>query len=228
MGSIAILVPSRGRPDKFKRLVNSIVETSSEDISIYCYLDSDDSKAKEYESFSQVNYTTGDPISISKSWNIIAAKAYDEGASVFIMGNDDVIYQTPQWNEILRKHLSELSHRYFCCWFRDGIKNERHATFPVLTREWYELLGHRFTPGIFHHQFNDTWIFDIAKKANVCHYIEEIFTPHLHYVRGEELDDTYIRVLQNNYMELDRQIFLNNEPERVALAQKILNECSNL
>ena len=230
---ISILVPSRERPNRFKTFVDSVLNNSKNvnNISIYCYLDSDDPTLSKYEQFSEnVKYIIGDPISISKSWNIIAEKAYQDGNDVFMMGNDDQVYHTKYWDEILLNHMSKLPHRYFCIWFKDGIQNNRLATFPILTKNWYELLDNRFTPGIFNYCFNDTWIFDIAQRAKVCYYIDEVFVEHQHALTDKKYHDR-IYVKNSKFKATDKEVYENNISERILLAQRIrdkINENSSL
>lgn len=225
---ISILVPSKSRPHRFKKFIESLVTTCKDlsNLTVYCYLDNDDPKLNEYTEFHEiVKYTIGDPISVSKSWNIIAEKAYQDGNDIFIMGNDDQVYHTKNWDEILLDNLNKLPHRYFCTWFKDGIVNGRLATFPILTKEWYELFDHRFTPGIFNHGLNDLWIFDIAKRAKVCNYIDEVFAEHQHHlVYNEYFDDVYSSKWKVRVP--DKEIFDNNLAERIALAEKIKNKIS--
>jgi hypothetical protein len=232
MDTIAVLVPSRKRYLKLKRMVNSLLTTARSNIKIYCYLDDDDDEIENYRKLKNIDFTIGERISISKSWNIIAKKAYDEGADILIMGNDDVIYRTLSWDTILLNHIQEYPHKYYCMWFSDGIKNERHCTFPIVSKEWFKLLDYTFTPGIFNHQFNDTWIFDIAKRAGVCHYIQEVFTQHVHpSYFPNEVDETYANLVDNSFLQKDRIIFDGSESIRAMLADRIkakINENSNI
>ncbi len=63
---------------------------------------------------------------------------------VIIMGNDDLIYRTPEWDNILIKELSTIKDDIYCAWFDDGINGEKHCAFPIISRKWVETLGYCF------------------------------------------------------------------------------------
>jgi len=130
-------------------------------------------------------------MSVSKSWNIIAERCIGD---VLIMGNDDLVYQTDGWDEKLDQELNIYKDdNIYVAWMNDGINGEKHCAFPIVSREWYECLG-RFTPGCFNFGYNDTWIFEVGKMLDRCHYIPFIKAEHLHFSTGKsEMDDTYAR-----------------------------------
>lgn len=228
---LAVLTPSRGRPEKLYRMIKSAAKRSSK-ATFYVYVDEDDDRIPTYQKIDNITLIIGPRVSISKSWNVLADKAYKDGKDVFIMGNDDVIYQTDNWDSILIEHIKNYPHNYYCMWFKDGIKNERHCTFPIVSKYWFELLDYKFTPGIFNHQFNDTWLFDIAKRAGVCHYIQEVYTPHIHpSYYPQERDATYDNLVDNSFLQKDRIIFNETEQLRIELAERLLvkiRESSNI
>ena len=115
--NIAILTPSRQRPGKLDRLIDSVYETASKKNSIrmYNYIDTDDPRMVQYKNNEEqkthhVINVYDKPQSVSKSWNVLAEKAMYEskewGADVLIMGNDDQIYLTKDWDI----KLQDLSH----------------------------------------------------------------------------------------------------------------------
>jgi len=146
---------------------------------------------KEYEGFKKIEFAFGNPMSVSKSWNIIAERCVGD---VLIMGNDDLVYQTDGWDEKLDQELDQYrADKVYVAWMNDGINGEKHCAFPIVSREWYECLG-RFTPGTFHFGYNDTWIFEVGKMLERLHYIPHIKAEHLHFSTGKsEMDDTYAR-----------------------------------
>jgi glycosyl transferase/beta-hydroxylase protein BlmF len=146
---------------------------------------------KEYEGFKNIKFIYGEPKSVSISWNDMAEQCIGD---VLIMGNDDLVYQTDGWDEKLDRELDQYRQdKVYVAWMNDGINGEKHCAFPIVSREWYECLG-RFTPGCFNFGYNDTWIFDVGKMLDRCHYIPFIKAEHLHFSTGKsEMDDTYAR-----------------------------------
>lgn len=221
---IAILCPTRERPDRRKNFHNSVMSLSDnpDQVSVYYYIDNDDPELERYKTqkmFPGAYNLIGEPKSVSISWNTIAEAAISRGAEVLIMGNDDVTYLTKGWDTILINKIRSFPDKIYCAWFKDNINNENHCAFPVVSVEWVKCLGY-FTPGIFKFGYNDTWVFDIAKKINREFYIPEIEISHVH-IR----DNTYIRnrfTSKGNFYSQDDPVFKSTENTRIEHANKLL------
>jgi hypothetical protein len=109
------------------------------------------------------------------------------------MGNDDLVYQTSSWDELLDVELKQFEKdEIYVAYMEDGINGERHCAFPIVSRIWYNCLG-RFTPGIFNFGYNDTFIFEVGQMLNRTHFMPHIRAEHLHFSKGAPMDDTYAR-----------------------------------
>jgi len=198
----SILTPTRNRPANCERFIKSVYSSTKtrKNVEMLFYVDEDDPAIeaykslhwhaqKEYEGFKKIEFVFGNPMSVSKSWNILAERC--EG-DVLIMGNDDLVYQTDGWDEKLDQELDQYrADKVYVAWMNDGINGEKHCAFPIVSREWYECLG-RFTPGCFNFGYNDTWIFEVGTMLERLHYIPFIHAEHLHFSVGKsEMDDTY-------------------------------------
>lgn len=237
MNAISILTPTRNRPNNCDRFIKSLYETTqyTGTLELLFYVDSDDPAKDIYKeieerwqnNFWRVEFVIGEPMSVSKSWNIIAEKSLGD---IMIMGNDDLVYKTVRWDSKLMARLLELDNPYYLSWFNDGINGNRHCAFPVITREWYETLGY-FSPGIFNFGYNDTWVYDIAKRVGKLNYMNEILVEHLHFSVGKSnMDDTYARNRtqeKGNLYRKDREIYERTVEDRIIAAEKI-KERSNL
>ena len=235
--NIAILTPSRQRPGKLDRLIDSVYETASKKNSIrmYNYIDTDDPRMQQYTNnnlasdFSPTVFNVYDkPQSVSKSWNVLAEKAMYEskewGADVLIMGNDDQVYLTKDWDIKLQEEIEKFADDIYCCWFEDLINGKSHCSFPIISKKWYETLGY-FTPGVFNFGYNDTWVYDIAKRIDRCHFIPEVVVEHLHFSTGKvQMDSTYHRnrtEKRGNLYHLDKVIFDETSDQRAQAAEKL-------
>ena len=198
----SILTPTRNRPANCERFIKSVYYSSTmrENVEMIFYVDDDDPAIdaykslhwhvqKEYHEFKNIEFVFGNPMSVSKSWNVIAKRCMGD---VLIMGNDDLVYQTTSWDELLDIELNNyIQDKVYVAWMEDGINGERHCAFPIVSREWYECLG-RFTSGTFNFGYNDTWIFEVGKMLDRLHYIPHIKAEHLHFSVGKsDMDDTY-------------------------------------
>ena len=228
----AILTPSRQRPGRLDNFIESVHGLANDKgrVFTYNYIDSDDPRIKAYEEYQRkqpVNNINciGEPQSVSKSWNVIAQKAIDDGADVLIMGNDDMLYRTQDWDLLLDKEIEKFPDHIYCMWFEDLINGSNHCAFPIVSRVWYETLGY-FAPGIFNFGYNDTWTFDIAKRIGRTHFISNVVNEHLHFTTGKSgADETTQRnrtTERGNLYELDKVIFEQSAEERAKAALTLL------
>jgi hypothetical protein len=233
---ISILTPTRNRPDNCQRFIKSIYQTTKNigTIELLFYVDKDDPSIGAYMSlqkhcydefpgFPRVQFSFGDPIPVCDSWNFMAK---DSMGDVIIMGNDDLIYRTPEWDSILRKELSTIKDDIYCAWFDDGINGEKHCAFPIISRKWVETLGYCFAPaGTFNFGYNDTWVFDVGKRVRRLKYIPNILVEHMHFSNSKaEMDDTYARNRtqeRGNLYQKDKIIFDDNVEKRQKDADKL-------
>ena len=200
----SILTPTRNRPNNCERFIKSVYNSARtrKNVEMLFYVDNDDPAItsyksldwhaqKEYEGFKNIKFIYGEPKSVSISWNDLAEECIGD---VLIMGNDDLVYQTDGWDEKLDQELNIYKDdNIYVAWMNDNINFEKHCAFPIVSRQWYECLG-RFTPGSFNFGYNDTWIFEVGKMLDRCHYIPFIKAEHLHFSTGKsEMDDTYAR-----------------------------------
>ena len=217
----SILTPTRNRPANCERFIKSVYNSArtKKNVEMLFYVDNDDPAIdayksldwhaqKEYEGFKNIKFIYGEPKSVSISWNDLATACIGD---VLIMGNDDLVYQTDGWDEKLDQELDIYrKDKIYVAWMDDGLNQDRHCAFPIVSRDWYECLG-RFTPGTFHFGYNDTWIYDVGKMLDRLHYIPFIKAEHLHFSTGKsEMDDTYARNRtqeKGNLYAMDKVLF---------------------
>ena len=235
---ISLLTCSRGRPNGLKRLIETAQNLSSgkNRVSFENYIDFDDALYPQYAEEMKVfegienNITLGVPQSVSKSWNDLALGAIKNEAEILMMGNDDLIFHTQNWDEILIEETEKFPDQIYCMWFNDGINADRHCAFPIISSKWFHTVGH-FTPGIFSFLYNDAWIFDIAKRIGRAHYIPHVSAEHLHFTVGKsEVDETTLRnrTGEKRYVvEEDKIIFNNTEIFRVGAADRLQSAISS-
>jgi hypothetical protein len=227
MKKISILTPTRERAKQAEAYAQTVFETaaSPERVELLFYVDSDDSQKALYEQFDLLNTTliVGAPISVSKSWNVLAAMC--EGDILF-MGNDDLYHVTKGWDVALEKTSNEYVDDIYCIFFDDGINKGKHCAFPAVSRTWYNTLGY-FAPGIFEFFYNDTWIFDIAKRIRRVRYVPEVLVEHRHFTVTKIADATTTRNRKRvsgssqTKNTRDKNLFESTESLRVVAADKL-------
>ena len=89
---------------------------------------------------------------------------------------DDLRYIS-YWDEILLNVTQQIKDNIYCCWFDDSTSRAEYCDFPMVSRQWYKILGY-FTPEIFMFGYNDVWIYDMAKAIKRAFYIPEVKISH--------------------------------------------------
>lgn len=222
----SILTPSRNRPHRLKTFVDSVLDNAmnTDNIELLIYVDNDDpaiAQYKQMQGYRNIHIIFDKPISISKSWNTMAEQCKGD---VMIMGNDDLEYRTPNWDTLLITELQKYPDQIYVAWMEDGINADRHCAFPIISRKWYQTLGY-FAPGVFNFGYNDTWIYDIGKRVNRCHYMSHIKAEHMHFSANKSAyDDTYARNRtkeRGNLYNKDKIIFEATVDQRQQHADKL-------
>lgn len=233
---IAILTPSRQRPEMLFNLFQSVNQMSSNKIGIdfFIGLDRDDPNIQTYYDYiynmhSQrksnidvIAYIDQLP-TIGCIWNALSRmRPWEQTADFMIMGNDDQVFKTDQWDIKLIDNLTGLDHPFYVSWVNDGINGKDHCAFPIVSKLWVSALGH-FMPEIFNFFYHDTWVFDIGQKADVLNYIPDILVDHMHFSRSDGYKKDVVtdkgRADDNNKKDL--QIFKENDDLRKRMSMEI-------
>lgn len=229
MNKYSILCPTRNRSGRCKAYAESIFKTATrpDRVELLLYVDNDDPHKGQYQGWtsgmSNVILVIGEPISVSKSWNVIARKAT---GNILMMGNDDLFHETSGWDVRLDEETAKFPDEIYCIWVNDKHKGDKLCTFPTVSRKWYETVGY-FAPGVFFFFRNDTWIQDLGRRIDRLHYVPNVTIEHRHWSYGFEKDETTLRNRKTgkntvNYAVEDAKIWRETETKREEDANKLL------
>lgn len=217
---IAVLTPTRGRPENVRRMIASARDSAAdpEQIEIWLYFDDDDpSRYGDYGAEVVVGPRDG----VGRAWNQLARKT---NAELLMMGNDDLVFHTVGWDRAAEEVLTLYPDGIFCAWFNDGSpKAAERCAFPIVSSIWVDALGY-FTPQCFNFLYHDTWIADVGRRVGRLHYMPDILVEHRHFAFGKaEYDDTYRahREGQGDKRKEDGAMFEQTAPERQNDADKL-------
>src|SRR5215831_16977659 len=114
---LALLVPSRGRPEHLKRLCASIAETAIDIPEVYVGVDEDDPKRVEYESFWYQQsfpfqlFVQPDCHQVVGWLNQMAAVTYPHHRNIGTVGDDNV-FSTVGWEQAVIASLEDQRKKF--------------------------------------------------------------------------------------------------------------------
>lgn len=141
-------------------------------IEVVARLDDDDESLPKYG----MSCLVGPRTTLSSYWNECAGSAHGE---LLMQCADDIRFRSEGWDHYVRKAFEGYPDKIAYVYGRDGIADERMATHGFMHRRWYEALGY-FTWPEFSSDYGDLWNHTIAERLGRLHYIEEVYTEHLH------------------------------------------------
>jgi len=225
---ISLLCPTRGRVHNMSRLWSSITETTShpEKVELIFRLDKDDlhsiltadrlqqlSDKLTVKLFSKESHFP----QVGNNWNDCWKIAKGE---IFMLCGDDLVFETPGWDDIVRREFSKVPDRIILLYGQDGIQNERLATHGFLHKNWTDTVGYFAEPhGLTF--YNDTWMHEISKLINRDVYCPELVIWHKHWSVGAPMDETYKRMQE--YFDPEADKFNQLAGEREKDAHKLLS-----
>ena len=184
---ISFCIPSRGRPDLAKRLVDTATSTQTGKTEFLFYLNEDDTTLEKYKDLlDEKHYTVGPNQSTCYSWNLMARKAKHD--IVMLMG-DDVQIQTQGWDNIIVNEFNRYQDRILMVVPSDGrmkgtLKYNMDkpnlwsdkplpAAHFAVHKNWINTLGY-LAPPFFWHWHVDSYTQKVARKLGRCLYLPTV------------------------------------------------------
>ena len=171
--NISILLPTRGRTTQLLRSVDSLIDLADNPGSIQWLFGFDNDDLETYQWFrehvlpkimtSGAKYTCMgfEPLGYIKLHEYVNKLAAKAAGDWFVFWNDDAVMQTPGWDTEIIKHTGE-----FCLQAFDTHNKHPYSIFPIVPREWFDLIGH-----LSLHQLNDAWLSQIAWMLDIVKQI---------------------------------------------------------
>jgi hypothetical protein len=217
---IALLCPTRGRPEQFKRMCESVKSTSTANVIHEIVSGTNAGSGAHYCRYDGI-FPEDTPTVFM--WNMLAGKAHPD-TKLFMLAADDMIFSTPGWDEALLDHYSKLENKIHCYHLQDS-RDKNGVPHPILTREWIEAMGW-FVPPYFLHWEIDVWTNEIAKANNCFTHLRDFELIHDKCNDRGRPDQTHLRIRQNGWRERDAYVakscsyLLEYEKQRLAEKMK--------
>lgn len=226
--TIALLCPSKARPELCQRMIQSAYNTSDEKILIYVAVG-----PEEFDNYMKtlslpesnrvgVVVVSMPDCSTGFKWNRLAELAMQEPVKLFCLAADDMVFTTPCWDKALIDHYNSLENKIHVFAFLDS-RDANGTPHPIVTREYIEAMGY-FVPPIFLHWMVDTWTVDIAKANGCFTHMKDYLLVHDKPSDKGEGDETHNGIRRMGWRERDGWVadkckhFLEAEKARLACA----------
>ena len=194
--NITLICPTRGRPQRFRAMLESALATAAhpERIEVLLLLDFDDAEAPAY--FDAPLPPCVRVVHGTERKSVPAMQ--DEAALHLATGDllmscpDDILFRTQHWDALVNERYDAVGDELLVGWTNDGNDRDKCMHFFV-SRRWMEIVGHFMWPE-FEHFSGDEWVERVAKAAGRGVYLREVVTEHMHakYKKAPN-DDTYRR-----------------------------------
>lgn len=232
---ISLLVPSRGRPQMFRRLYESFMETVTypQHVEMIAWIDDDDEEWPKYPysyPFRDANrdelreryrlhYLRGERRLLSECWNECYAHARGE---ILMHCGDDLTFNTVGWDQRVREEFAKLPDRIGLVFGDDLSTNFPDlATHGFLHRRWIDAVGY-FLPPLFSSDWNDVWISEVAKQIGRMVPMPDVIIEHHHYTFGKaERDKTHAEREERGARDDVVNLFKRTANERKSDAAKL-------
>lgn len=202
--SIAVLVPSRSRPDRFTQLLDSIETTAHGHVAVYCGLDADDPYEWYYPARpSPHTYVHGPRKGLAAWTNHLATLAIADGHSILASFGDDHRPRTPGWDLLVADAMERQPGLVYT---RDGLQDERLPTAPFWPAGVVLALGWFFPP-VLGHMYADNWWKQFAQDLGRCTFLPDVLIEHMHPSAGKAEADA-LTVENDSHYETDHAAYI--------------------
>jgi hypothetical protein len=209
--TIALLCPTRARPEQCKRMIQSAYNTSNQYIQIYLAVSEDEFDI--YKSIIElpdsnrvgvVMVSMPDGMPTAHKWNRLAELAINQKPNLLMLCADDTVFTTPCWDKALLDHYNALENKIHVYALRDS-RDTNGTPHPIVTREYIEAMGY-FLPPIFMHWFVDSWTVAIAKANSCFTHLTDYLLVHDKPSDKDLGDETHNRIRQMGWHERDKWV----------------------
>jgi hypothetical protein len=201
---IAILCPTRARPEQCKRMIESAYATAKADLNIWLSYgaDTDLPSGPAYTCVRMPeNYPT------SQKWNDLSWETMlNPHNKLFMLAADDMVFTTPSWDKAIIDHYNALPEgRKAHVYALQDSRDQAGTPHIIATREYIEALGF-FVPPIFLHWYVDSWTVEIAKSSGCFTHFKDYGLTHIKPSDQGQGDETHNRIRSFGWRERDAYV----------------------
>ena len=213
---ILVKFPSRGRPDKLKRVLTKYVTMAANPsiMSFMITLDSDDPTVTIELIDSLVDIHPNVSVRVGTSGTKVKAinrdMEYAPFFDILLLASDDMIPELYGYDEIIKNHMHKLyPNTDGVLWFNDGLQGNNLNTLSILGKKYYDRFGYIYHPA-YKSFYCDNEFMDVANRLRKQTYIDTVIIRHVHVTHHPSLDDDTYRT-NTIFADEDKQMYLDRK-----------------
>lgn len=210
MDDLAIITPSRDRPDRLYAMAEAIFATAKTRATLYIGLDDDDES--DYSAFigqpwPAVVYRSSRR-SLAQWSNDLAGDALRAYPPRFLASlGDDHMPRTPGWDVALCDAIKAMPGGHGFAYGNDLFQGPRVPTAWVASASVVHALGWMMLPAC-QHMYVDDAIRELGDAAGCITYLPDVIVEHMHPQAGKaQLDESYRSTNTPEQFEIDRKAY---------------------
>lgn len=210
---LAVVIPSRGRPQSVERMATAFAETGADELAVYWAVDHDDPTLNDYRAAVGEWFGYGEVLAVEGGSMVAAINAASKHAvddldpyGIAVL-NDDHVPRTSGWHVFMLDALLTLD-PVGLVYPDDGLRGDGLATVWAVHSAWVKAIG-RMIPARVDHLYADNAMMDLARSVgNRITYLPEVLIEHMHPLAGKaDTDEGYQRVNGREQLRADRMVF---------------------
>lgn len=208
MNKIAMIIPSRGRPQNIAKVLQSFQETNTLFIDLFVVADDDDPQLPEYQDLNLQNLMIFPRMGkgMAKKLNKAACLLKDKYLFLGFMG-DDHYPRTVSWDIRFIEKLQEI--KVGLVYGNDLYQKEKLATSVAMTSNIVNALDGMVPPTLEHLYTDDFWM-KLGRDIKSLYYFEDVIIEHMHpSIQKSAWDDQYHKINAPQMYADDKYAFEN-------------------
>jgi hypothetical protein len=178
---IAVLVPSRGRPQNIVALLEAADITGTTQVRWFLGLDDDDASSYSVPKRDDLSVVVRPRHTQGVKSNQLAQLAIDAGHPVIGKLDDDHRPRTTGWDA---RVCEAFTHGPGLVYLNDGHQGQALPTVPFWSATIIRALGWYCHPQLEHLYGDNVWI-ELARAADCATYLEDVLVEHMHVNAGK-------------------------------------------
>jgi hypothetical protein len=186
---LLVIVPSRGRPERFAAMAGAALSLSEASTQIAVAVDDDDPVAARYQGSERIGFWHGRRGTLAGWTNKIALAEHQNYRALASLG-DDHMPRTQGWDRLLLEAIDGMGGTGVA-YGNDLLQGVNLPTAAVVSSDIVAALGWMCLPGLRHYCVDNVWSV-LGASAGCLRYLPGVVIEHLHpLLTGAPPDRTY-------------------------------------